>query len=189
MLLLLETLLLSALLSPGLLARQNKVIAGPGYEKGQKSQKKLLFVMPTGWVRDDKAAEKLGLDSVLVPHGMTVENADKVITVAFQMKDLNKSGLENLENFFKVDLQNTLAEFPDAQFARWQPSKLDPDKIEFMSIEMFGKKKDKPSPQHFLILDSGDGFFSVGLTVEKRPELQLPIYEDFFNSISLGPQS
>jgi hypothetical protein len=145
----------------------------------------LSFVMPQGWVRDEKGAKKAGLQSVLVPSGMTLENADKVITIAFQKKDPNKSGLEDLKSFFKVDLQDILAQFPDAQFVRWQPSKLDPDKLDFMSIEMYGKKKNEPSPNRSVILDTGDGFLSVALTVHTRSELQLPMYEEFFNSLGL----
>ena len=87
------------------------------------------------------------MQTVLVPSGMTLENADKVITIAFQKKDSTKPALANLKDFLRADLQDTLAQFPDAQFARWQPSKLDPDKLTFMSMEMYGKEKNKPSPQ------------------------------------------
>ena len=59
---------------------------GPGYEKGQQSQNTLSFAIPQGWVRDEKAAKKVGLSTVLVPSGMTLENADQVITIAFQLK-------------------------------------------------------------------------------------------------------
>jgi hypothetical protein len=174
-------------LFPTLAAQENSVTMGPGYEKGQQSQKSLSFAIPQGWVKDEKAAKKLGLHSVLVPSGMTLENADRVITIAFQKKDANKLGLENLKNFVKVDLQDTLAQFPDAQFTKWQPSKLDPDKLNFWSIEMYGKKKGKPSPQRFLVLDTGDGYFSIALTAGTRNDLQLPTYEGFFNSLGIGP--
>ena len=66
--------------------------------------------------------------SVLVPKGMRIENADRVIAIAFQKKAY-KPGMDNLKAFFKEDLQETLAQFPDAQFVRWQPRKLDPDKV------------------------------------------------------------
>jgi hypothetical protein len=170
-----------------LAAQENNVIMGPGYEKGQQSEKTLSFLIPQGWVKDEKAAKKLGLHTVLVPSGMTLENADRVITIAFQKKDTNKAGLENLKNFVRVDLQDTLAQFPDAQFAKWQPSKLDPGKLNFWSIEMYGKKKNKPSPQRFVVLDAGDGYFSVSLTAKMRSDLQLPMYEDFFNSLGIEP--
>jgi hypothetical protein len=118
---------------------------------------------------------------------MKLGNTDRVITIAFQKK-ADKPGMEDLKAFFKEDLQETLALYPNAQFVRWQSAKLDPAKIDFVSLEMYGKEKDKPSPQRFLILDSGDGYYSVSVTVSIRDDLQLPVYEDFFNSLSLAPR-
>ena len=164
---------------------KNNVIMGPGYEKDQKSEKELDFAAPAGWTEDLDAAKRLGLYRILVPSGTKLDNANKVITIAFQRKDPAKPGLDNLEKFFRGDLQDTLSKFPDAQFSRWQPSKLNLEKMKFFSLEMYGKQKDQPSPQHFLVLDAGDGYFSVALTAETRNELQLPAYEDFFNSLTL----
>ena len=168
-------------------AQGNSVILRPDYKKGQQSDKKLSFVIPHGWVKDEKAAKKFGLHSVLVPAGMKFENADKVITIAFQKKDPNKPGLENLEDFVRADRQDTLSRFPDAQFEKWQPAKLDPDKLHFVSSEMYGKEKNKPSPQRFVVLATGDGFFSIALTTRTRNDLQNPKYEKFFNSLRIGP--
>jgi hypothetical protein len=166
-------------------AQENKVYTGPAYEKGQHSEQSLA--LPKGWVNDGKAANKLGLHSVLVPSGATLESANRVITIAFQKKDTTKPGLETLKNFVKVDLESTLSEFPDTQFAKWQPSKLDPNKLNFWSMEEYGKKKDMPSPHRVVILDSGDGYFSISVTVETRDDLRLPVYEEFFNSLAIGP--
>jgi hypothetical protein len=168
-------------------AQENKVYSGPGYEKGQHSERSLSFAIPKGWVNDERAAKKLGLHSVLVPSGATLESANRVITIAFQKKDANKSGLENLKNFVKVDVESTLSEFPDTQFAKWQPSKLDPDKLNFWSMEEYGKKKNMPSPHRVVILDSGDGYFSISVTAETRDDLRLPVYEEFFNTLAIGP--
>jgi hypothetical protein len=166
-------------------AAQNNVMSGHGYEKGQQSRDKLSLGMPQGWAEDKDAEAKLGLYRVLVPSGTNLANANKVITIAFQKKDSSKPGLDTLKAFFKTDLQDTLNQFPDAQFARWQPSKLDPAKVSFMSLEMYGKKKDMPSPQHFMIVEAADGFFSVSLTVADKDDLKLPVYDDFFNSLAI----
>jgi len=168
-------------------AQGNSVILRPDYKKGQQSHKKLSYAIPQGWVKDEKAAKKFGLHSVLVPAGMKFENADKVITIAFQKKDPNKPGLENLEDFVRADRQYTLSRFPDAQFEKWQPAKLDPDKLHFVSFEMYGKEKNKPSPQRFVVLDTGDGYFSIALTTRTRNDLQNPMYEEFFNTLGIGP--
>lgn len=79
--------------SPGLIctsAAQNNVTLGSGYEKGQQSREKLSFGMPQGWAEDKDAETKLGLYRVLVPSGAKLENANQVITIAFQKKDAAK---------------------------------------------------------------------------------------------------
>ena len=86
MLLVVSVFVIGPALSHTSAAQENSVIMGPSYEKGQQSQKTLSFVIPQGWVKDEKGAKKLGLHNVLVPSGMTLENADKVITIAFQRK-------------------------------------------------------------------------------------------------------
>ena len=164
---------------------KNTIILGEGYEKGQVSVKKLGFLVPDGWALDKEAADKTGIYAVILPRGKKLETTNKAITIAFQKKDPNKPGLDSLSNFFKVDMQNTMGQFPDMQAARWQPSRFDPDKIDFMSIEIFGKKKDQPSPQHVLMIDAGDGYFSITLTAEDLKELRQAQYEEFFNSIRL----
>ena len=188
----LRALFVGIMMSSGLICTstaQNNVTLGPGYEKGQQSRDKLSFAMPQGWAEDKDAETKLGLYRVLVPSGAKLENANKVITIAFQKKDSSKPALGTLKAFFKANLQDTLTQFPDAQFARWQPSKLDPAKVTFLGLEMYGKKKDEPSPQHFIVAEVSDGFFSVSLTVANRDDLKLPIYDDFFNSLAIeSPQ-
>jgi len=114
-----------------------------------------------------------------------MSSAKIVITVAFQRKDPNKVGLDSLESFFRADVGNVLKQFPDAQAERWQPSRLDPNALRFMSLEMYGKSKDRPSPHRFVLVDSGDGFFSVTLTAETRDELRREEYDRFFNSLRL----
>lgn len=164
---------------------KNTVIVGPGYQKGQTSSKQVEFSLPTGWINNKNEAQKIGIVAVLLPNGKTLENTKQVITIAFQKKDSTKQGLGDLKSFVKVDLQNMYSQFPDTQFVRWQPSSLNPAELQFMSFELFGKVKDQPSPQRILYIDSGDGFFSIGLTVETVEELHQPLYENFFNSIKL----
>ncbi|MBX7221989.1 MAG: hypothetical protein K1Y36_18705 [Blastocatellia bacterium] len=165
--------------------RPNTVILGPDYQKGQTSTKKLELIPPQGWGFDKAGAVKAGLFAVLVPSGKNLENTDKAITIAFQKKAPQTPGLENLTNFFKADLQNTLARFPNLEAARWQPSEFAPDKIEFRSIEIRGKIKGQPSPHRLLMLDADDGFFSITLTTETVKELHQPEYEAFFNRIRI----
>ena len=164
---------------------QNNVIVGPGFQPNQRSSHRLTYQIPTGWAADPAAAAQLGLDSVLLPVGTTLDSAKAVITVAFQRKDPQSAGLADLQAFVRVDLQNMLTAAPSMEAARWQPKGLDPDKVPFMSFEFYGPTGSKVSPQHVVYLDAGDGYFSVSLTVEKRDTLASQEYETFFSSLAL----
>jgi hypothetical protein len=54
-----------------------------------------------------------------------------------------------------------------------------------MSLEVYGKRKDKPSPQHLVIVEATDGYLSISLTVESRDDLELPLHDDFFNNLDI----
>lgn len=161
---------------------ENTVAVGPGFVKGQKSEHALGYRAPDGWIADAAAAKEYGLSAVLVPAGSTLASANAAITIAFQRKDLGKPGLRTLEAFYRVDLQNMIAQYPALEAARWQPRGLDPDRVRFMSIELGGKGV---SPQRVVYLDAGDGYYSVTLTVEDRPGLASPAFERFFDSLAV----
>ena len=161
---------------------QNTIVMGPGYQRDQTSAAPLTLSIPKGWVRDEQAAKKAGLFAVLLPDGATLDSTRRVVTIAFQKKDASVPQLATLDAFFRADLANTRAQFPNVQSARWQPSKLDPLKLNFRSLEMFG---DKTSPHRIVMIETVDGFFSVTLTVETRGDLHAAEYEEFFNSLKL----
>ena len=164
---------------------QNTVTLGSEYKPGQRSARKLAYVLPSGWMADAAVARTIGLHAVLLPAGTNLENARAAITVAFQLKDPKKPGLVDLQSFVRVDMQNMLAAAPETEAKRWQPKGLNPDKVPFMSFEFYGPPGSKVSPQHVVYLDAGDGYFSVSLTVESRDALNAPEYEAFFSSLAL----
>ena len=164
---------------------QNTVTVGPGYQPGQRSARKLVYVLPKGWVADAAAAREAGIDAVLLPQGRTLADTHAAVTVAFQGKDAKDPGLSDLRSFVRVDMQNSLASQQGIEATRWQPNGLDPDRVPFMSFELHGAAGSKVSPQHVVYLDAGDGYFSVSLTVERREELKSPEYEAFFSSLAL----
>ena len=148
----------------------------------------LSFAPPAGWVKDADAAKKLSLYAAYVPNGTKVETADSAITISFDKKDPNTPGLDNLKNYFADDMRQTLAQAPGAQFERWQPSKLDATRVHYMSIEIYGKQRNQPAPQHLVIIDAGDGFYSVVVTARTRDSLKATVFDDFFNSLTLSPR-
>lgn len=164
--------------------QKNEIVVGPNYQKDQVSQNKLIFKLPEKWTFDTAAQKKYGLYQVAVPQGELLESSSEALTIAFQKKD-NRPGLENLRSFFRTDLMHVIRQFPDTQFSRWQPSRLDPDKIPFMSTEVFGKTNNQPPPHRLLMIDAGDGYYSITITVRDRAALKLPKFNNFFNSIRL----
>ncbi len=166
-------------------SQENNVIMGEGFQKNQQSSILLKYNIPAGWIVDEKGTEEYGLFSVLVPAGKSIKNSHKAITIAFQKKDIQKPGIDNLQNFFKVDMHNTLQNFPNARFEKWQPSGINPNLINFMSLEIFGEEIDKPNPHRMIIIDSGDGFYSISVTVKNRDELNQNELVEFLNSLSL----
>jgi hypothetical protein len=159
-------------------------------QQAQTVPNTLGYSIPDGWVMDEEYAKRNNLVAAFVPKGTTVAGGgDRVITISYDKKDPNAEGLENLKSYFAYDMRQTLAQAPNAKFARWQPSKLDPANIQYMSIEIYGAKRNQPAPQHLLIVDSGDGFYSITVTVLAREDLQSDIYDEFFNGLSLTPRS
>lgn len=165
----------------GVASAQN-IVTGPGYKPNQPPASLVKFEIPKGWRADAKAAEKAGMFAVLLPEGKTLETTPSVITIAFQQKNAAKPELASLDGFFRADIENTFAQFPKLEAARWQPTGLDPAKVNFRSLEMYG---DKMSPHRFVIIEAADGFFSVTLTAGRRDDLARPEFDAFFNSLKL----
>ena len=174
--------LIVGLLASTIAIAQTNVVVGPGYVREQKPVTPIRYELPGGWRNDPEAAKKIGVFAVLLPNGKTIDTTSVAITIAFQKKNQKVPSLATLDGFFRADVQNTLAQFPKMEGARWQPSGLDPTKVNYRSLEMWG---DKSSPHRFVILETDDGFFSVSLTVETRADLEKPEFDAFFNSLSL----
>ncbi len=161
------------------------VVVGPGFVKHQVGARALVYRVPDGWREDAGAARESGLTAVLLPVGKTLAQADAAITIAFQRKDARKPGLATLQGFFSVDVQNTLAQFPDTEPARWQPRGLDPDVVTFMSLELRPTGPRASSPARVLFIDAGDGYFSVTLTASSVEALSDARYVRFFDGVAL----
>jgi hypothetical protein len=163
--------------------QENVIISGQKLR--QESNFILLYEMPSGWLDDEEAEEQLCLHDLLVPEGYTMKNTDRLISVAFQKKDPDVSYLTDLESFFRNDMAVLLTLFPDLKAERWQPDKLNPYEINFLSLEVYSEDNISPSPTRYLYIESVDGFFTVTLIVKKRENLDLGIFNEFFNSIVL----
>lgn len=149
----------------------------------------LGYDVPRGWVMDAPGARKANVELMFLPKGKTPETTDRAIAIAYQGKDPRVPALADLETFVRADMAVTRQTFPDMLLERWQPKGLDPKKIQYMSVELYGSKPDRPPPHRVVIIDSGDGFYSITYTAETRDILHEAGVDAFFDSLRLAPAS
>ncbi len=172
-------LILLVILFTSTQAKENNVVIDSGFVKNQNSIQKLIFDIPNNLTKDLKSEKQHGLYSVIVPKGKTLSDTDEAITIAFQKKSNSE---KTLKEFFKIDMTYFLDRFENAKAVRWQPSSLNPNKINFMSIETYGQQ----TPiSRILYIESTDGYYSITLTTTTRQALNKTEYRNFFNSIEL----
>ena len=145
----------------------------------------LTYDVPAGWVMDAPGARKAGVELMFLPKGKTPQNTDRAIAIAYQAKDPKVPALADLESFVRADMAVTRQSFPDMLAERWQPKGLDPAKIRYLSVELYGSKPDRPPPHRVIMIDSGDGFYSITYTAETRDILHEASVDAFFDSIRL----
>ncbi len=148
----------------------------------------LTYDVPPGWAMDVAGARKAGVELMFLPKGKTPENTDRAIAIAYQAKDPKVPALADLESFVRADMAVTRQSFPDMLAERWQPKGLDPEKIRYLSVELYGSKPDRPPPHRVIIIDSGDGFYSITYTAETRDILHEAGVDAFFDSLNLRPE-
>jgi hypothetical protein len=156
-----------------------------GAARAEEPAKAIAYKVPDGWVLDAAGAKQVGAELMFLPKASTRAKTDRAITIAYQAKDPEQPAIADLEAYFRVEMQLTLERFPDLQAARWQPRGLDPGLVSYKSIELFGKLPNQPPPHRLLIIDSGDGFYSITFTDMVRERLADAVAGEFFDSIRL----
>ncbi len=156
-----------------------------GAARAEQPSKTIGYKIPAGWVLDSAGAKQVGAELMFLPKGSTRAKMDRAITIAYQAKDPEQPAIADLDSYFRVEMELTQERFPDLQAARWQPKGLDPERVSYKSIELFGKAPNQPPPHRLVIVDTGDGFYSITFTDLVRTRLSEPLVEDFFSSIRL----
>jgi hypothetical protein len=127
------------------------------------------------------------LTAVLRPQGGAAGGTDPVIRVAFDRKNPMLPWLSSLESYFKAEMMKILRFFPDVESERWKPPSLDPKEVRFASLEIFERDGGPPPPHRVVMIDAGDGFYSIDLEVNAREDLDRPDVRSFFESLLLIP--
>jgi len=155
----------------------------PGADRS--SAWRLSYRIPRHWVSDPEAAEKLNLTALLVPEGETFQSADRIITVAYQEKRPGLPIPSTLRQFFDSEMSQLLRMFPDLNSESWHPQSMEKTEFHYAGLEIFG---DIPRSIRIVMVDAGDGFYSIHAQVRYRPDLDGDDVRMFFDSVLFLPK-
>lgn len=146
---------------------------------------RLSYRIPRNWVADLATATEMNLSALLVPQGETYRTAGALITVAYQEKRPGLPLPSTLEEFFMAEMEPLLRMYPDLESESWRPKSLDGTDLDYAGLEVFG-----PVPRfiRIVMVDAGDGFYSVHAQVRLREDLDREDLAGFFDSLLFLPK-
>ena len=157
--------------------------AVPGADRS--SSWRLSYRIPQRWVSDPDTAERLNLTALLLPEGETYQSADRIITVAYQEKRPGLPIPSTLRQFFDSEMSQLLRMFPDLSSESWQPASMERTEFHYAGLEIFG---DIPRSIRIIMVDAGDGFYSIHAQARYRPDLDGHDVRMFFDSLLFLPK-
>ena len=146
---------------------------------------RLSYRIPRDWVADRDTAARMNLSTLLVPEGQTYQTASAIITVAYQEKRPELPLPSTLEEFFKAEMAPLLRMFPDLESKSWRPESVDSTDLDYAGLEVFG---DIPRKLRIVMVDAGDGFYSVHAQVGFLGDLERDDLNGFFDSLLFLPK-
>jgi hypothetical protein len=146
---------------------------------------RLSYRIPRAWVSDPETAKTMNLTALLVPEGETYRTADRIITVAYQEKQPGLPLPSTLRQFFDSEMSQLLRMFPDLDSESWQPPSMQETDFHYAGLEIFG---DIPRSIRIVMVDAGDGFYSIHAQVRYRPDLDGDDVRMFFDSLLFLPK-
>jgi hypothetical protein len=173
-------LVISGLSVVGLAAADDSI---PGADRS--SAWRLSYRIPRHWVSDPGTAETLSLTALLVPEGETYQSADRIITVAYQEKRPGLPIPSTLRQFFDSEMSQLLRMFPDLDSESWHPPSMEKTEFHYAGLEIFG---DIPRSIRIVMVDAGDGFYSIHAQARYRPDLDGDDVRMFFDSLLFLPK-
>ena len=146
---------------------------------------RLSYRIPRDWVADRDTAARMNLSTLLVPEGQTYQTASAIITVAYQEKRPELPLPSTLEEFFMAEMAPLLRMFPDLESRSWRPESVDSTDLDYAGLEVFG---DIPRKLRIVMVDAGDGFYSVHAQVGFLGDLDRDDLNGFFDSLLFLPK-
>ncbi len=141
---------------------------------------RLSYLVPDGWVSDSDAARRLSLSVLLHPEGAGPHSAEPVIAIAFHPKHDGPFAFPTLESFFMEHMRGLVSMFPDLVTERWIPESLKKVPLEVASLEIYGTQ---PGPLRIVLVDAGDGYYSIQVMARQLEDLDRPEVRAFFDSL------
>jgi hypothetical protein len=157
--------------------------AVPGADRS--SSWRLSYRIPKDWVSDPDTADRMNLTALLLPEGETYQSADRIITVAYQEKRPGLPIPATLRQFFDSEMSQLLRMFPDLSSESWQPPSMEKTEFHYAGLEIFG---DIPRSIRIVMVDAGDGFYSIHAQARYRPDLDGDDVRMFFDSLLFLPK-
>ena len=154
-------------------------------EPSSASGWRLSYRIPTDWIADRDTAAKMNLSTLLVPEGQTYQTASAIITVAYQAKRPELPLPKTLQEFFMAETAPLLRMFPDLESRSWRPHSVDSTDLDYAGLEVFG---DIPRKIRIVMVDAGDGFYSVHAQVGFLGDLERDDLNGFFDSLLFLPK-
>ncbi len=164
---------------------RTRVVLNPVHPNGELlTDKTLILEIPDNWFTDKETAAKIRAWVVARPKESKIEDDKRLLTINFEKKDPNIDTHADLTSYLNWNFDRARIRFPNLKVNKWQPARLDASKFNFVSKELV-TEGGKAMPNHTLIIDSGDGYFTITLAAQNVEELNQPQYDDIFNSIQL----
>lgn len=151
--------------------------------KAPASKVELTLAIPDLLKEDKPSAAKHNAIAIFDPAGKDVESANTFLTVEFDPKGLADNSTTNLKTYFRYQMAQLTGLMPNAQFVHWQPPHLNPDKVNFMAIDI------KPVPEkhfvaeHMVTLEVADGFYTLAVHANDPKVLDNVAITDIFDSL------
>ena len=157
-----------------------------GDAETRSSSYRLSYRIPLGWASNHDLARKRELTALLLPGGKTTRTAEAVITIAFEGKRSGRPIPPTLKQYFYSEMSKLLRMFPEMKSIEWRPRSLDELELEVdvASLEMYVARR---GPMRLVMIDVGDGYYSISLGVNEHELFDRDDIKDFFNSLELLP--
>ena len=152
----------------------------------RSSSYRLSYQIPSGWASDHDLARKRELTALLLPGGKTTQTAEAMITIAFEGKKSGPFVPQTLEKYFYYEMSKLLRIFPEMKSTEWRPDSLDhlESDVDVASLEVYVARR---GPMRLVMIDVGDGYYSISLGVNEHELFDREDIKDFFNSLELLP--